>query len=265
MSRVTAASLKERKRAGDRIVMLTAYDYPSARLMDEAGIDVILIGDSIGTTVFGRPDTLSVTMDEMVHHVKLVSQAVRQALVVADMPFLSYQVSPEEALRNAGRFVAEGGAHAVKLEGPAARFGGAIAAILDAGIPVMGHIGFTPQSIHQIGGYKVQGREEDARERLKDEARGLEDAGCFAVVLELLPALVAQEITTMLSIPTIGIGAGAACDGQVLVMHDMLGLGLDTRFVKVYANLRETMKAAFEAYRRDVKEGLFPAKEHEFQ
>lgn len=265
MSRVTAASLKERKRAGDKIVMLTAYDYPSARLMDEAGIDVILIGDSIGTTVFGRPDTLSVTMDEMVHHVKLVSRAVRQALVVADMPFLSYQVNPEEALRNAGRFVAEGGAHAVKLEGPAARFGGAIAAILDAGIPVMGHIGFTPQSIHQIGGYKVQGREEDARERLKDEARGLEDAGCFAVVLELLPALVAQEITTMLSIPTIGIGAGAACDGQVLVMHDMLGLGLDTRFVKTYANLRETMKAAFEAYRRDVKEGLFPAKEHEFQ
>ncbi len=265
MSRVTAASLKERKRAGDKIVMLTAYDYPSARLMDEAGIDVILIGDSIGTTVFGRPDTLSVTMDEMVHHVKLVSRAVRQALVVADMPFLSYQVNPEEALRNAGRFVAEGGAHAVKLEGPAARFGGAIAAILDAGIPVMGHIGFTPQSIHQIGGYKVQGREEDARERLKDEARGLEDAGCFAVVLELLPALVAQEITTMLSIPTIGIGAGAACDGQVLVMHDMLGLGLDTRFVKTYTNLRETMKAAFEAYRRDVKEGLFPAKEHEFQ
>lgn len=265
MSRVTAASLKERKRAGDKIVMLTAYDYPSARLMDEAGIDVILIGDSIGTTVFGRPDTLSVTMDEMVHHVKLVSRAVRQALVVADMPFLSYQVNPEEALRNAGRFVAEGGAHAVKLEGPAARFGGAIAAILDAGIPVMGHIGFTPQSIHQIGGYKVQGREEDARERLKEEARGLEDAGCFAVVLELLPALVAQEITTMLSIPTIGIGAGAACDGQVLVMHDMLGLGLDTRFVKVYANLRETMKTAFEAYRRDVKEGLFPAKEHEFQ
>ncbi len=265
MSRVTAASLKERKRAGDKIVMLTAYDYPSARLMDEAGIDVILIGDSIGTTVFGRPDTLSVTMDEMVHHVKLVSRAVRQALVVADMPFLSYQVNPEEALRNAGRFVAEGGAHAVKLEGPASRFGGAIAAILDAGIPVMGHIGFTPQSIHQIGGYKVQGREEDARERLKDEARGLEDAGCFAVVLELLPALVAQEITTMLSIPTIGIVAVAECDGQVLVMHDMLGLGLDTRFVKTYTNLRETMKAAFEAYRRDVKEGLFPAKEHEFQ
>lgn len=264
MSRVTAASLKERKRAGEKIAMLTAYDYPSARLMDEAGIDVILIGDSVGTTVFGRSDTLSVTMDEMIHHVKLVSRAVHHALVVADMPFLSYQVNPEEALRNAGRFVAEGGAHAVKLEGPASKFGDAIGAILGAGIPVMGHIGFTPQSIHQIGGYKVQGREEEARERLKNEARGLEDAGCFAVVLELLPATVAQEITTMLAIPTIGIGAGAACDGQVLVMHDMLGLGLDTRFVKVYANLREVMKGAFEAYRREVKEGVFPAREHEF-
>jgi len=265
MPRVTAVSLKERKRAGDKIAMLTAYDYPTARLMDRAGVEVILIGDSVGTAVMGRPDTLSVTMEEMLHHVRMVSRAVERALVVADMPFLSYQVTPEEALRNAGRFVAEGGAHAVKLEGPASRFGPAIHAILSAGIPVMGHLGFTPQSLHQIGGYKVQGRDPDARERLKEDAAGLEQAGCFAIVLELAPAELAAEITELVGIPTIGIGAGARCDGQVLVMHDMLGLGLDARFVKVFADVRGQMETAFRDYVAEVKEGRFPAGEHEFE
>jgi 3-methyl-2-oxobutanoate hydroxymethyltransferase len=264
MARVTAPSLKERKAAGEKIAMLTAYTYPAARIMDEAGVDVILIGDSVATAVMGRPDTLSVTMDEMLHHVKMVSRAVKRALVVADMPFLSYQVTPEEALRNAARLVSEGGAHAVKLEGPANKFHAAIDAILRAGIPVMGHIGFTPQSIHQIGGYKVQGREPDAQARMKDEARGLEEAGCFAVVLELVPAGLAAEITAALAIPTIGIGAGPHCDGQVLVMHDMLGMGLQTRFAKVYADLGTAMRTAFEEYVREVKEGRYPDEEHSF-
>ena len=265
MSRVSAVSLKDRKQAGERIAVLTAYDYPTARLMDEAGVDVILIGDSVATAVMGRPDTLSVTMDEMLHHVRMVSKAVERALVVADMPFLSYQVTPEEALRNAGRFVSEGGAHAVKLEGPAHKFSAAIQAILSAGIPVMGHLGFTPQSIHQIGGYKVQGRDREARERLKMEARGLEAIGCFSVVLELIPADLAAEITAMLSIPTIGIGAGAGCDGQVLVTHDMLGLGLKTHFVKVFADVRGQMESAFKQYVEEVKARTYPGKEHEFE
>ncbi len=265
MPRVTAVSLKERKAAGEKIAMLTAYDYPTARLMDEAGLDVILVGDSLGTAVMGLPDTLGVTMDIMVHHTRMVSRAVERALVVADMPFLSYQVSPEEALRNAGRLVIEGGAQAVKLEGPAETFGPAIDAIRSAGIPVMGHIGLTPQSIHQIGGYKVQGRDPDAPQRLKEEAQGLEAAGCFAIVLELVTADLAAEITELLSIPTIGIGAGARCDGQVLVVHDILGLGLYTRFRKVYADLQAPMQQAFVDYVREVKEGAFPGKEHEFQ
>lgn len=265
MSRISAVSLRERKRAGERIAMLTAYDYPTARLMDEAGVDVILIGDSLGTAVMGRPDTLSVTMDEMLHHVRMVSRAVEHALVVADMPFLSYQVSPEEALRNAGRFVSEGGAQAVKLEGPARTFGAAIEAIQSAGIPVMGHLGFTPQSLNQIGGYKVQGRDPEAREQLKKDALGLESFGCFAVVLELLPAALASEISSMLTVPTIGIGAGAGCDGQVLVMHDMLGLGLKTRFLKVFADVRGQMEGAFKQYVEEVKAGTYPAKEHEYE
>ena len=244
--------------------MLTAYDYPTAKVLDEAGVDIILVGDSCGMVVMGRTDTLGVTMDQMVHHTRMVADAVDNALVVADMPFMSYQVSTEEAVRNAGRFVAEAGAQAVKLEGPADKFGEAIAAILRAGIPVVGHIGLTPQSVNQIGGYKVQGRSEEARIRLKQEAQGLEDVGCFCLVLECIPGDLAAEITAALSIPTIGIGAGAQCDGQVLVVHDMLGWG-KTRFTKTYADVRGLMRQACVDYVAEVKSGAFPAKEHEYQ
>lgn len=225
MPRVSAVSLRDRKRAGEKIAVLTAYDFPTAKLIDQSGVDVVLVGDSCGMVVMGRENTLGVTMDEMVYHTRIVSAAVEHALVVGDMPFLSYQISSEEAVRNAGRFVAEAGAQAVKLEGPAQRFGDTIRAILDASIPVMGHIGLQPQSIHQLGGYKVQGRDPESRARLIEEAKGLEDIGCFALVLECVPASLAKEITDAISIPTIGIGAGPHCDGQVLVMHDMLGMG----------------------------------------
>lgn len=264
MSRVTAASVRAGKQAGEKIAMLTAYDHPSARILDEAGVDIVLIGDSCGMVIMGRPDTLSVTMDEMVHHTRCVSSAVEHALVVADMPFLSYQVTAQEALRNAGRLVVKGGAQAVKLEGPADKFGLSIKAILQAGIPVMGHIGLTPQSVNQIGGYKVQGRSPEARNRLKQEAKGLEGIGCFAIVLECIPADLAAEITEMLTIPTIGIGAGSACDGQVLVLHDMLGWG-HTKFCKAYADVRGMMGQACEAYVGEVKSGAFPAEEHAFE
>ncbi|HEO72400.1 MAG TPA: 3-methyl-2-oxobutanoate hydroxymethyltransferase [Candidatus Hydrogenedentes bacterium] len=263
MARVTAVSLRERKSKGEKIAVLTAYDYPCAKLLDETGIDVVLVGDSVANAVMGRNDTLSVTVDEMLHHVAMVSAAVEKALVVADMPFLSYQVCPEDAVRNAGRLIAEGGAQAVKLEGPADKFGAAIEAILRAGIPVMGHIGLTPQSVHQLGGYKVQGRSPEAQMRLKKEAAGLEDAGCFAVVLECMPAALAAEISTALSIPTIGIGAGAACDGQVLVLHDMLGWG-STRFTKTFGDVRALMCQACGDYIEAVKSGAFPGKEHEY-
>lgn len=212
----------------------------------------------------GRPDTLSVTVDEMVHHTRMVSRGVNNALVVADMPFLSYQVSAEDALRNAGRLVAEGGASAVKLEGPAAKFGDSIGAILRAGIPVMGHIGLTPQSINQIGGYKVQGRTPESRARLLEEARGLDNAGCFAIVLECMPAELAGEITSEVSIPTIGIGAGSLCDGQVLVLHDILGWGA-TRFAKTFGDVRGLMREACSSYVEEVKAGTFPQKEHEYK
>lgn len=250
--------------AGGKIAMLTAYDYPCAQILDECGIDVVLIGDSCGMAVMGRPTTLSVTMDEMVHHTRIVSAAVHNALVIADMPFLSYQVSVEEAVRNAGRLVAEGGAQGVKLEGPADKFGAEIRAIQRAGIPVMGHIGLTPQSINQLGGYKVQGRTQEARQRLKEEALGLEQSGCFSIVLECIPADLATEITGMLSIPTIGIGAGAGCDGQVLVLHDMLGWG-GTKFNRVFGDVRGLMRQACREYAQAVREGSFPGKEHQFK
>lgn len=261
---VTTLSLQACKQSGDKIAMLTAYDYPTAKLMDEAGVDVILVGDSCAMVVMGRPDTLSVTMDEMVHHTKMVAAAAQRALVVADMPFLSYQVSAEEAVRNAGRFIAEAGAQAVKLEGPAQKFGDTIHAILRAGIPVMGHIGLTPQSIHQLGGYKVQGRDPQGRARLKAEATGLEEAGCFAIVFECIPSDLAAEITAMVTVPTIGIGAGPACDGQVLVMHDMLGFGLYTKFAKVFADARGVMLKAFEDYVGEVKAGTYPDEDHSY-
>lgn len=274
---VTTVSLRERKQrrlaagssnneTGDsaKIVVLTAYDCPSAEILDEAGVDVVLVGDSAGNVVMGRPNTVSVTVDEMVHHTKMVSRGVKTALVVADMPFLSYQITPEEALRNAGRLIVEGGAHAVKLEGPVDKFGASIAAIIRAGIPLMGHIGLTPQSVYQMGGYKVQGRSPESRARLKDEARGLEEAGCFAIVLECVPADLAAEITDMLSIPTIGIGAGAACDGQVLVLHDILGWG-KARFTKTFGDVRSLMLQACRDYAASVRSGAFPGPEHEFK
>jgi len=263
IARITTVALQERKSVGEKIAMLTAYDYPTAKLIDQAGIDIILVGDSCGMAVMGRKDTLGVTMDEMIHHTKMVSAAVENALVVADMPFLSYQVRPEDALRNAGRFIAEAGAQAVKLEGPADKFGDAIAAILRAGIPVMGHIGLLPQSVNQIGGYKIQGRSTESRARLKEEAQGLEAIGCFAIVFECIPADLAAEITDLVSIPTIGIGAGAGCDGQVLVMHDMLGWGF-TKFTKTFADVKGLMHEAFAGYVREVKDGAFPAEEHTF-
>ncbi|MDZ4861576.1 MAG: 3-methyl-2-oxobutanoate hydroxymethyltransferase [Candidatus Hydrogenedentes bacterium] len=265
MPRVSAGALRDRKKAGEKIAVLTGYDFPTAKILDESGVDAILVGDSCGMVVMGRDNTLGVTMEEMLHHTKLVSSAVTRALVIADMPFLSYHISPEEAVRNAGRLVAEACAQAIKLEGPAKTFGRTIQAILDASIPVMGHIGLQPQSIHQIGGYKVQGRDPEGRARLIEEAKGLEAIGCFALVLECVPASLAKEITETISIPTIGIGAGPDCDGQVLVMHDMLGMGKYTKFSKVYFDVGAAMKGAFEDYVREVRSGAFPAAEQSFE
>ncbi|HIJ73930.1 MAG TPA: 3-methyl-2-oxobutanoate hydroxymethyltransferase [Candidatus Hydrogenedentes bacterium] len=263
MARVRTTTLLKFKESGEKITALTAYDYPTAKLLDEAGLDIMLVGDSVGWVVQGRDDSLGVTMDMMVYHTSLVARAAERAMVVGDMPFMSYQVSAAEALRNAGRFITEGGAQAIKLEGPADKFGDAIRAIVHAGIPVMGHLGFTPQSVHQIGGYKIQGRGDEARERLKEEALGLEAAGCFAVVLELVNADVAAEITQALTIPTIGIGAGSGCDGQILVVHDILGLGIRTKFSKVFGDAKSLMAKAFADYVKEVKEGAFPTAEHE--
>lgn len=264
MPRITSVTLRQRKEAGEKIAVLTAYDYPTARLMDEAGIDVVLVGDSSAQVIMGYPDTLRVTMDDMVHHTAMVARATKHALVVGDMPFLSYQVNADDALRNAARFITEAGAQAVKLEGPVSRFGGAIAHIINAGIPLMGHLGLTPQSVHQLGGYPLQGNDPASRQRILDEARALEDAGCFSIVLEKVPADLAAEISSALTIPTIGIGAGAGCDGQVLVVHDMLGLGIRARHVKVYADVAATMREAFETYIREVKDGQFPSQEHSY-
>lgn len=263
MKRVTTMSFREMKKGGEKIVMLTAYDYPSARLVDQAAIDAILVGDSLGMTVLGYDSTLPVTMEDMVHHVRAVARAVKRSLVIADMPFLSYQVSPDAALRNAGRFLQEAGAQAVKLEGgrPVAE---TIERIVSAGIPVMGHLGLTPQSVHALGGYGLQGADSQAARRILDDARRLEDAGAFSLVLEKIPAELAERVTGALSIPTIGIGSGPGCDGQVLVFHDILGLsdGFRPKFLKVYAELGRAMAEAFEQYRDEVKSGAYPDGEH---
>lgn len=263
MKRVTAMTFRDMKKRGEKTVMLTAYDYPSARLVDQAGIDGILIGDSLGMTVLGYDSTLPVTMEDMLHHVRAVARAARRSLVIADMPFLSYQVNSDEALRNAGRFLQEAGAQAVKLEGgrPVAE---TIQRIVSAGIPVMGHLGLTPQSVHALGGYGLQGADSQSAHRILDDARRLEDAGAFAVVLEKVPSELAERVTGALSIPTIGIGSGAGCDGQVLVFHDILGLsdGFRPKFLKVYAELGRAMAEAFERYRDEVKSGAYPVGEH---
>ena len=260
---ITTATLLERKQAGDKITMLTAYDFPAAQLIEESEVDVVLVGDSLGMAVMGRDSTLGVTVDDMVHHTAMVARGLKRPLLVADMPFLSYQISVEESVRNAGRLVAEGGAQAVKLEGPAEKFGDVIAAVLRASIPVMGHIGLTPQSVNVFGGYKVQGREPENRERLKNEALGLQEAGVFCIVLECVPADLAAEITQSLRIPAIGIGAGAGCDGQVLVWHDIFGWG-KARFTRTFADARGLMREGIAAYVKDVKTGAFPGKEHTY-
>ena len=249
----------------ERIAMMTAYDAPTATLLDAAGLDVLLVGDSVEMTVYGRANTLSATMDSMVRHTAAVSRAAKRALVVGDMPFLSYQADPSEAVTNAGRFLSEAGCAAVKVEG-GRRILPAVEAILAADIPVMGHVGLTPQSYRKLGGFKVQGRERGSARQIVEDAAALADAGCFSVVLEAVPEDLAAEITRSISVPTIGIGAGASCDGQVLVFHDVMGLsrGVAPRFVRRYADLSTTIEAAARAFTSDVKSGSYPSKEESY-
>jgi 3-methyl-2-oxobutanoate hydroxymethyltransferase len=263
--KITIRTLRRMKAQHEKITMLTAYDYPMARAVDEAGIEVILVGDSVGMVVLGYPTTLPVTMDDMVHHCRAVARGVSRALLVGDLPFMSYQVSREDALRNAGRLVKEGGAEAVKLEGGQEVLG-AVEAIVAAGIPVMGHLGLTPQSYHQMGGYRIQGRTAEAADRLLKDAGALERAGVFSVVLEGIPAEVARRVTEAITVPTIGIGAGPSCDGQVLVTHDMLELheDLSPKFVKRYAQGRTLFVEAMRQFRDEVRSGTFPGPEHSY-
>ena len=265
MDKVTTLTLSKYKQKKRKITALTAYDSVFARLMDQAGVDVVLVGDSVGMTMLGRRDTLSVTMDEMIHHGKSVASAVERALVVVDMPFMSFQVSAEKALENAGRIIKETSAHAVKLEGGKS-VAGAIRAIVEAGIPVMGHVGLKPQSINRYGGFKVQGKEPDSAKQILDDAQAAQEAGAFAVVIEAVPVGLAKKITQAMKIPTIGIGAGVECDGQILVMHDVLGLSenVKPRFAKTYANVAETAQNAFKEYLTEVRDGKFPAMEHAY-
>lgn len=261
---ITVKTVTSMKKKGERIVCLTAYDFISARILDEVGIDIILVGDSAANVFAGEKTTLPITMDEMLYHTRVVARAVQNALVIADMPFLSYQVSAETAVYNAGRFL-QVGACGVKLEGGAPVLE-TVKRLVDLGIPVMGHLGLTPQSVHKFGGYKIQGVGEDARKQMIEDARSLQAAGCFSIVLEKIPRDLAEKITKEINIPTIGIGAGPCCDGQVLVLHDMLGLFEDftPKFVKKYANLGEHIRHAVEHYRDDVKKGQFPGPEHSF-
>jgi 3-methyl-2-oxobutanoate hydroxymethyltransferase len=261
--KVTTHTIHRKKASGERITMLTAYDYATAQAVDRAGIDMILVGDSLGMVVLGYETTLPVTMDDMLHHCKAVARGARSALLIGDMPFMSYQVSVAEAVRNAGRFLQEAGMDVVKLEGGRERRG-AVEAIVSAGIPVMGHLGLTPQSVHQLGGFRAQAKTTASAERLIEDALQLQDAGCFAIVLESIPARLGGWISERLEIPTIGIGAGAGCDGQVLVSHDLLGLfdRFTPKFVRKYADLHAEMSRAFAAYIADVKSGAFPTEEH---
>jgi 3-methyl-2-oxobutanoate hydroxymethyltransferase len=265
--KVRITDLARMKTAGTPITMLTAYDYPFARIFDQAGIDVMLVGDSLGMVVQGLDSTLPVTLGDILYHLRMVVRARRRALVVADLPFLSYQVSPEQAVRSAGRLLKDGGAEAVKLEG-GTTMAATIRRLVDIDIPVMGHIGLTPQSVHRMGGHRVQGRRSGraagCRERLLEDATAVEQAGAFSIVLEGIPTELAAEITAKLSIPTIGIGAGPSCDGQVLVMHDVVGLSESfvPRFAKPYAKLWQETSAAATSYIREVREGTFPSPQH---
>jgi len=265
VNNITTSIIGEMKRKSEKITMLTAYDYFTAVLLDEVGIDIILVGDSLGMVILGYDSTLPVTMEDMIHHTRPVSRAAKRAMVVGDMPFMSYQVSVEEAVRNAGRFLQEAGAHGVKLEG-GREVAEIVRRITSAGIPVMGHLGLTPQSIHKFGGYKVQGRGDSAAKRLQEDSKVLKEAGVFSIVLECVPAGLAEEITNSLEVPTIGIGAGVNCDGQVLVVNDMLGMfeKFTPKFVKKYANLNIVMKGAMKQYLDEVRAGIFPGKEHSF-
>ena len=261
--KVTTLTLRQKKDRGEPITMLTAYDYPTALAMDQAGVDAILVGDSLAMVVLGYENTLPVTMEEMLHHSRAVARGAKNALLIGDMPFMSYQVSVEEATRNAGRFLQQGGMDAVKLEGGRER-AEVVRSITSAGIPVMGHIGLTPQSINQLGGFRAQGKTAIAARRLVEDALILEEAGCFSLVLESVPARLAELISKKISIPTIGIGAGVGCDGQVLVTHDLLGLfdRFTPKFVKKYADFHHDMRRAFTDYIEDVETKRFPAQEH---
>ncbi len=263
--KMTIQDFLKKKEKKQKITMITAYDFPFAQIADEAGVDAILVGDSVAMVVQGIENTLPVTMDEMIYHTKLVSRASKNAMVISDMPYLSYQISIEDAVRNAGRFLKECGAQAVKIEG-GEEVADKIYAMTKSEIPVMAHIGLTPQAIHRMGGYKVQGKTEDAADRLVRDAKMLEDAGAFAIVIEAVPSSLALKITEELTIPTIGIGAGPACDGQILVIHDILGLfeRFVPKFVKKYATLKTDALNAIIQYKDEVEKGVFPGKEHSF-
>jgi len=263
--KITPVDIQAMKKEGKTFCMLTAYDYPMALLEDRAGIDVILVGDSVAMTVLGYENTLPVTMEEMIHHTKAVCRGAKNALIIGDMPFMSYQTSEREAVINAGRFLKEGGADAVKLEGGAG-VKDTVRAIVKAGIPVMGHIGLTPQTVSMLGGFKVQGKDAEGARRIIDDAILLEEAGAFSVLLEAIPAPIAKRITERLRIPTVGIGAGINCDGQVLVVHDLLGLfdRFTPKFAKRYANLSESMLKAFGAFKEEVAKRAFPTDQHSF-
>jgi len=262
----TVTTLQERKESGDKITMLTAYDYPTAKLIDQAGIDIILVGDSLGMVVLGYENTLAVTIEDMIHHSKAVTRATERAMVVTDLPFMAYKIGDvSQTVQNAGRIIKESGAMAVKLEG-GSEISEEVRSIIKTGIPVMGHLGLTPQAVNRFGGFKVQGREEAAAKKLIEDALVLEQSGVFAIVLECIPAELAREITEQLSIPTIGIGAGRDCDGQVLVSQDMLGVSLDftPKFVRKYADLNQQMSIAFRNYKKEVENGSFPNQEESF-
>ena len=262
----TIQDFLKKKRENNKISMLTAYDYPFARIVDDAGIDAILVGDSLGMVVQGLENTLPVTMDEMIYHTKMVARAVKNAMVIGDMPFMSYQTGIENAVKNAGSFLKIAGASAVKMEG-GTEITGHIKAMTKSDIPVMAHIGLTPQSIHRMGGYKVQGKTEESAKKLMEEAHAVEDAGAFALLLEAIPANLARMITGELSIPTIGIGAGPHCDGQVLVLHDVIGLfeRFVPKFVKQYANIKDVALTAIKAYKTEIEKGIFPSEEQSFK
>lgn len=263
--KVRVGQVARLKSEARKIVMVTAYDYPTGRLADEAGVDIVLVGDSLGNTVLGFDDTIPVRLDHMIHHCAAVRRGCKRPLLVGDMPFMTYKIHAQEALRNAARLVQEGGCEAVKLEGGRSQ-ADTVRTIVDAGIPVMGHIGLVPQSIHALSGYRAQGRQEQEAAALMDDARALEEAGCFAIVLEAIAWPAAEKITQSLKTPTIGIGSGAACDGQVLVLNDLLGLNFDSppRFVKEYADVKTTMRQAIEQFASEVRDGAYPDKEHAY-